>query len=44
VTVLVAALDSAVLPDGGTSASTQDCTATLPSAVKQQALRDARSV
>jgi hypothetical protein len=44
VNVLVAALDSDVLPEGGTGASTKDFTAALPSAVKNQALRDARSV
>jgi IS605 OrfB family transposase len=42
--VLVAALDSDVLPDGGKGVSTKDCTAMLPSAVKHQALRDARFV
>jgi IS605 OrfB family transposase len=41
VNVLVAALDSDVLAEG---ASTKDFTAALPSAVKNQALRDARSV
>jgi transposase len=41
VNVLVQALDSDVLPEG---ASTKDFTAALPSAVKNQALRDARSV
>ena len=44
VNVLVQALDSDALPDGGEGASTKDCTATLPSAVKNQVLRDARSV
>ncbi|MGH2516281.1 MAG: RNA-guided endonuclease TnpB family protein, partial [Ktedonobacterales bacterium] len=44
INVLVAALESDVLPDGGTGASTKDFTAALPSAVKNQALRDARSV
>ena len=44
VNVLVAALDSDVLPDGGKGTSTKDFTAALPSAVKNQALRDARSV
>jgi IS605 OrfB family transposase len=44
VNVLVAALDSDVLPDGGKCTSTKDFTAALPSAVKNQALRDARSV
>jgi IS605 OrfB family transposase len=39
--VLVQARDSDVLPQ---DASTKDVTATLPSAVKNQALRDARSV
>ncbi|HEV8191084.1 MAG TPA: hypothetical protein VGP82_06325 [Ktedonobacterales bacterium] len=41
INVLVQALDSDVLPQ---EASTKDCTAALPSAVKNQALRDARSV
>lgn len=41
VNVLVLALDSDVLPE---DASTKDFTAALPSAVKNQALRDARSV
>ena len=44
VNVLVAALDSDVLPEGGKGTSTKDFTAALPSAVKNQALRDARSV
>ena len=44
VNVLVQALDSDVLPEGGEGASTKDFTAALPSAVKNQALRDARSV
>jgi transposase len=44
VNVLVAALDSDVLPDGGKGVSTKDVTAALPSAVKNQALRNARSV
>lgn len=44
VNVLVAALDSDVLPEGGKGASTKDFTAALPSTVKNQALRDARSV
>jgi hypothetical protein len=44
VNVLVQALDSDVLPAGGKDASTKDFTAALPSAVKNQALRDARSV
>jgi len=44
VNVLVQALDSGVLPDEGQAASTKDFTAALPSAVKNQALRDARSV
>ena len=43
VNVLVQALDADVLP-GGKSASTADFTAALPSAVKNQALRDARLV
>ncbi len=41
VNVLVQALDSDVLPE---DASTKDFTAALPSAVKNQVLRDARSV
>jgi putative transposase len=41
INVLVQALDSDVLSDG---ASTKDFTAALPSAVKNQTLRDARSV
>jgi putative transposase len=44
INVLVAALDSDVLPYGGKGISTKDFTAILPSAVKNQALRDARSV
>jgi putative transposase len=44
INVLVQALDSDVLPDGGNGMSTKDFTAALPSAVKNQALRDARSV
>ncbi len=44
INVLVQALDAGVLPDGGQGASTKDFTAALPSAVKNQALRDARSV
>jgi putative transposase len=44
VNVLVQALDADVLSDGGKSASTADFTTALPSAVKNQALRDARSV
>jgi len=44
INVLVAALESDVLPDSGQGASTKDFTAALPSAVKNQALRDARSV
>jgi putative transposase len=44
VNVLVHALDSDVLPKGGEDPSTKDFTAALPSAVKNQALRDARSV
>ncbi|MGH2514488.1 MAG: RNA-guided endonuclease TnpB family protein, partial [Ktedonobacterales bacterium] len=44
VNVLVAALDSDVLPNGGRDTSTKDFTAALPSAVKNQVLRDARSV
>jgi putative transposase len=41
---LVAALDSDVLPDGGKGVSSKDFTSTLPSAVKNQTLRDARSI
>lgn len=44
INVLVQALDSDVLPEGGKGTSTKDFTAALPSAVKNQALRDARSV
>src|SRR5258708_8491296 len=44
INVLVQALDSDVLPNAGRDTSTKDFTATLPSAVKNQALRDARSV
>jgi putative transposase len=44
INVLVVALDSDVLPDGGKGASTKDFTAALPSVVKNQALRDAHSV
>jgi IS605 OrfB family transposase len=44
VNVLVQALDSDVLPNGGQDATTANFTAVLPSAVKNQALRDARSV
>ena len=49
VNVLVAALDGDMLPDGGRGVSTKgvstkDFTAALPSAVKNQALRDARSI
>jgi putative transposase len=44
INVLVQALDSDVLPEGGQGASTKDFTAALPSAVKNQALREARSV
>ena len=44
INVLVQALDSDVLPDGGKDTSTANFTASLPSAVKNQALRDARSV
>jgi len=39
--VVVQAVDSGILPE---DASTKDFSAALPSAVKQQALRDARSV
>jgi len=44
INVLVHALDSDVLPEGGLATSTKDFIAALPSAVKNQALRDARSV
>jgi putative transposase len=44
INVLVAAIDSGVLPDEGKETTTADFTAALPSAVKNQALRDARSV
>jgi putative transposase len=44
INVLVQALDSDVLPEGGKGTSTKDFTAALPSAVKNQALRDAHSV
>lgn len=44
INVLVAALESDVLPDEGKDTSTKDFTAALPSAVKNQALRDARSI
>jgi IS605 OrfB family transposase len=44
INVLVQAVDSDVLPNGGKDASTKDFTAALPSAVKNQALRDARSI
>jgi transposase len=44
INVLTQALDCGVLPDGGKGASTKDFTAALPSAVKNQALRDAHSV
>src|SRR5262249_38156432 len=44
INVLTHALDAGVLPDDGQGASTKDFTAALPSAVKNQALRDARSV
>jgi hypothetical protein len=42
--VLVQALDRDVRPHGGGDASTKDGTAVVPSAVKQQAVRDARSI
>src|SRR5260370_36988684 len=42
--VLVQALDRDVLPNARRDTSTKDFIATLPSAVKNQALRDARSV
>ena len=44
INVLVQALDRDVLPEGGKGMSTKDFTAVLPSAVKNQALRDARSI
>jgi putative transposase len=44
INVLTQALDSGVLPDDGKGASTKDFTAALPSAVKNQAFRDAHSV
>jgi IS605 OrfB family transposase len=44
INVLVAALDSDILLDGGNGVSTKDFSAALPSTVKNQALRDARSV
>jgi IS605 OrfB family transposase len=44
INVLTQALDYGVLPDEGKGASTKDFIAALPSAVKNQALRDARSV
>jgi putative transposase len=44
INVLVQALDSDVLPNAGRDTSTKDFIAALPSAVKNQALRDARSV
>jgi hypothetical protein len=44
INVLVAALENVVLPDGGKRVSTKDFTAALPCAVKNQALRDARSI
>lgn len=44
INVLTQALDCGVLPDDGKGASTKDFTAPLPSAVKNQALRDAHSV
>lgn len=44
INVLTQALDCGVLPDGGKGASTKDFSAALPSAVKNQALRDAQSV
>ena len=44
INVLVHALDSDVLPEGGKGTSTKDFTAALPRAVKNQALRDACSV
>jgi hypothetical protein len=44
INVLVQALDSDVLPEGAQATSTKDFIAALPSAVKNQVLRDARSV
>jgi IS605 OrfB family transposase len=44
INVLTQALDYGALPDDGKGTSTKDVTAALPSAVKNQALRDARSV
>jgi IS605 OrfB family transposase len=44
INVLVDALDCDLLPDGGKGTSTKDFTAILPSAVKNQALRDACSL
>jgi len=44
INVLAQALDCSVLPDGGKGASTKDFSAALPSAVKNQALRDAQSI
>jgi putative transposase len=44
INVLAQALDYGVLPDDGKGASTKDFSAALPSAVKNQALRDAHSV
>lgn len=44
INVWVAALESDVVPDGGKGTSTKDCSAVLPSAVKDQARRDARAI
>lgn len=44
INVLVQALDYGMLPDDGKGVSTKDFIAALPSAVKNQAPRDARSV
>jgi acetoin utilization deacetylase AcuC-like enzyme len=44
VNALAQALDYGMLPDDGMDVSTKDFTAALPSAVKNHALRDARSV
>jgi IS605 OrfB family transposase len=44
INVLAQALDCGVLPDEGKGASPKDCSAARPSAVTQQALRDAHSV
>jgi putative transposase len=44
INVLMAAIESGVVPDDGKDTTTADFTAALPSAVKNQTLRDARSV